>query len=174
MWHWRHHDRVVFVYTDGELRYRDMRKLQGLRLTHHENDIRRILADTGPDALKVPKGQLREQLTGKRRQVKAALIDQSVIAGLGNLLADEILWRARIHPRRSCADLASGDVSRLHARMATVLRQSIRDGRVPPRPSWLTGRRDEESGSCPRCGTTLSHGRIGGRGTTWCPRCQPE
>ena len=49
---------------------------------------------------------------------------------------------------------------RLHARMRTVLRQSIRAGRVPPHDTWLTGRRDDPSGSCPRCGTTLSHGRV--------------
>jgi formamidopyrimidine-DNA glycosylase len=109
-----------------------------------------------------------------RRQVKPALVHQSIVAGLGNLLADEILWRARIHPRRSCAGLESADFARLHARMGTVLRQSIAVGRVPPRKSWLTGRRDEKAGACPRCGTTLAHGRVGSRSTTWCPRCQQQ
>lgn len=167
------HDRVVFGFSGGELAYRDMRKLQGLRLAYDQRDVRLVLGEIGLDALEVSRGQLRELLTGLRRQIKNALVDQSIIAGLGNLLADEILWRARIHPRRACADLAAGDVDRLHARMGTVLGQSIKQGRVPPRKSWLTGRRDEESGSCPRCGTALSHGRVGSRGTTWCPHCQP-
>lgn len=101
-------------------------------------------------------------------------MDQEVIAGLGNLLADEILWRARIHPRQSTADLSDAACRRLHARMRTVLRQAIPTGRVPPRKSWLTGRRDEPSGSCPRCGSSLSHGRAGGRRTVWCPSCQPS
>ncbi|MEU3274185.1 zinc finger domain-containing protein [Saccharomonospora sp. NPDC006951] len=57
--------------------------------------------------------------------------------------------------------------------MVSVLRQGIRVGRVPPRPSWLTGHRDEPSGHCPRCGTVLGHARIGGRATVWCPHCQP-
>jgi formamidopyrimidine-DNA glycosylase len=176
--HWattRHrHDRIVFWFGDGELSYRDMRKLHGLRLAHSQDDVRRVLAELGPDAAELSLAELRDQLNGLRRQVKPALVDQIIVAGLGNLLADEILWRARIHPRRSCAQLEPEDVARLHARMRTVLRQSIPQGRVPPRKTWLTGRRDEKSGSCPRCGTTLAHGRVGGRGTTWCPQCQPR
>ncbi|WP_433169288.1 Fpg/Nei family DNA glycosylase [Kribbella sp. CA-247076] len=176
--HWssdRHrHDRVVFVFGSGELAYRDMRKLHGLRLARDEADVRRVVAGLGPDALDLTRAELREQLAGLRRQVKPALVDQAVIAGLGNLLADEILWRAYVHPRRPCTDLDADDFARIHARMRTVLRQAIPQGRVPPRKTWLTGRRDEKSGSCPRCGTTLNHGRVGGRGTAWCPRCQPD
>lgn len=164
------HDRVIFCFRRGELRYRDMRKLKGLWLV--EDPRGGLLADTGPDAPAVPKEDFRELLRG-RRQIKAVLTDQSVLSGLGNLLADEILWRARIHPRTQVSALEPGEVDRIHARMRTVLRSAVRAGRVPPRPSWLTGRRDEPSGSCPRCGTTLSHGRAGGRGTVWCPHCQP-
>ncbi|MFC0106300.1 Fpg/Nei family DNA glycosylase [Kibdelosporangium aridum] len=164
------HDRVVLHFDNGDLSYRDMRKLQGLRLAVPD----RVLAGTGPDALELPRDDLRGVLGGQKRQIKAALVDQSVLAGLGNLLADEILWRARIHPRQVCAELDNSDFARLHAKMGTVLKQSIKDGRVPSRKSWLTGRRDEESGSCPRCGTVLKHGRVNGRGTVWCPRCQGE
>jgi formamidopyrimidine-DNA glycosylase len=167
------HDRVVFVLPDGELRYRDMRKLQGLRLAA-DDEVEEALGGLGPDASTVSRAQLRDLLAGVRRQVKPALVDQSVLAGLGNLLADEILWRARIHPRRSCADLTPDDLARLHTAMREVLRRSVPTGRVPPRGSWLTGHRDERPGACPRCGTTLCHGRVGGRGTAWCPRCQPE
>jgi formamidopyrimidine-DNA glycosylase len=176
--HWassRHrHDRIVFGYEDNELTYRDLRKLHGLRFAHCNDDVRRLLAHLGPDAAQLSLSELQDQLSGLRRQIKPAIIDQSILAGLGNLLADEILWRARIHPRRSCAELEADDLARVHARMRTVLRQSIPQGRVPPRKSWLTGRRDEKSGSCPRCGSVLAHGRVGGRGTTWCPRCQQE
>ncbi|TCC37445.1 Fpg/Nei family DNA glycosylase [Kribbella capetownensis] len=176
--HWatspHRHDRIVFGFGDGELRYRDMRKLHGLGFARDENAVRRVLAELGPDAADLSASELRDGLSGLRRQVKPALVDQSVIAGLGNLLADEILWRAYIHPRRSCADLHGQDFARLHARMRTVLRKSIEQGRVPPRKTWLTGRRDEASGVCPRCGTALSHGRVGSRGTTWCPQCQPK
>ncbi|MEU4605680.1 DNA-formamidopyrimidine glycosylase family protein [Kribbella sp. NPDC023972] len=168
------HDRVVFEFTGGELCYRDMRKLHGLWFMRDDREVEGMLADLGPDAADVSRDQLRDLLTGLRRQVKVALMDQAVIAGLGNLLADEILWRAYVNPRRPCTGLQADDVARLHARMRTVLRHSIEVGRVPPRKTWLTGRRDEKSGSCPRCGTTLSHGRVGGRGTVWCPSCQPS
>lgn len=169
------HDRIVFVQPHGELRYRDMRKLQGVRLPRDRAEAERVLADVGPDAADVSSGdRLHELLGDRRKQVKAALLDQSVIAGLGNLLADEILWRAHIHPRRSCVQLGRNDYTRLAGRMRTVLPQAVTAGRVPPRESWLTGHRDEPSGSCPRCGTTLAHGRIGGRSTVWCPHCQPD
>jgi formamidopyrimidine-DNA glycosylase len=166
------HDRIVFGFGDGELCYRDMRKLHGLWIAHDQEEVQRLLADLGPDATDLSPAQLRDLLTGRRRQIKPALMDQSILAGLGNLLADEILWRAHIHPRRQCAQLEPNEMARLHGRMRTALRQSIEQGRVPPRKTWLTGRRDEKSGACPRCGSILCHGRVGGRGTTWCPHCQ--
>jgi formamidopyrimidine-DNA glycosylase len=168
------HDRVVFGFRDGELRYRDMRKLQGLRLVEQPGGVAEVLAGLGPDATEVSGDRLAELLGGRRRQVKVAMTDQSVIAGIGNLLADEILWRARIHPRVSASCLGHDEYARLGGALCAVLRRSIGAGRVPPDASWLTGRRDEPSGSCPRCGTILAHGRVGGRSTVWCPRCQPE
>jgi formamidopyrimidine-DNA glycosylase len=168
------HDRVVFVLPHGELRYRDMRKLQGLRLAADDGEVEEVLADLGPDAATVSREQTRVLLAGMRRQVKAALMDQSVFAGLGNLLADEILWHARINPRRICTDLSDDDLAQVHRSMRSVVRRSVRDERVPPRSSWLTGHRDDRPGSCPRCGAPLAHGRVGGRGTAWCPRCQPD
>ncbi|MEU6646130.1 DNA-formamidopyrimidine glycosylase family protein [Saccharomonospora sp. NPDC046836] len=168
------HDRVIFDFDGGQLRYRDMRKLTGLRLARDERERAELLADLGPDALTVSRAEFADRLGGLRRRLKSALTDQSVVAGLGNLLADEILWQARLNPHRSTASLSRADLMSLHGRMRTVLRESVKAGRLPTRPSWLTGRRDEPSGSCPRCGTTLWHGRVDGRGTVWCPHCQPE
>jgi formamidopyrimidine-DNA glycosylase len=167
------HDRVVLRLDNGELRYRDMRKLQGIRLIPDGDALERVLAEVGPDALDISRERFTATFHGLRRQVKPALVDQKLIAGLGNLLADEILWRARIHPRRQCVHIGQRDLARLHTRAGTVLRQAVKAGRVPPRESWLTGHRDDDPGACPRCGTTLGHGRVGGRGTAWCPRCQP-
>jgi formamidopyrimidine-DNA glycosylase len=167
-------DRVVFAFAHGELRFRDMRKLHGLRYAPDRAAVDRVLGGLGPDAADLSADELGDRLGARRGQVKPALMDQAMVAGLGNLLADEILWRARIDPHRACTQLDAGDIRRLHARMRTVLRQAVPTGRVPPRPTWLTGRRDDPSGSCPRCGTTLSHGRVGGRGTAWCRVCQPR
>jgi formamidopyrimidine-DNA glycosylase len=167
------HDRVVFAFSTGELRYRDMRKLQGLRLLESREEVHRVLADVGPDAAEVSRDRLRELLAGRRGRVKTALLDQSVMAGIGNLLGDEILWRARLHPSTSCARLGADDLAHLHKAMRAVLREAMKAGRVPPRRSWLTGHRDEPDGCCPRCGTALAHDRVGGRATVWCPACQP-
>jgi formamidopyrimidine-DNA glycosylase len=117
---------------------------------------------------------LAEHGAGRRvKRVEVALMDQSVIAGLGNLLADEILWRARIHPRRPVRDLDPAARARIHGQMRRVLRAAIPAGRVPARARWLTGRRDADGADCPRCGATLARGRVAGRGTVWCPQCQP-
>jgi formamidopyrimidine-DNA glycosylase len=166
------HDRVVFGLAGGDLRYVDQRKLTGIRLLDSEADVSRELGDLGPDAAGLSGAEFRDLLASRRGGVKSALTDQHLLAGLGNLLADEILWRARINPRRACADLDRTDLDRLHRGMGTVLRAAMKAGRVPPRPSWLTGHREEPEDRCPRCGTQLRHGRVNGRGTVWCPRCQ--
>ncbi|GAA4612207.1 hypothetical protein GCM10023195_52150 [Actinoallomurus liliacearum] len=99
------HDRVIWSLGDGELRFRDMRKLQGVRLADDERQAERILGDLGPDALDVSRAEFDELLSGRRGRLKSALTDQSLLAGLGNLLADEICWRgsARSAPCRTWA-----------------------------------------------------------------------
>lgn len=167
------HDRVIFVTDDGELRYRDMRKLQGLRLARDGGEVARALAELGPDAATVSRGELDALLDRRSKAVKAVLTDQSTLAGLGNLLADEILWQARIHPRHPSRDLGRRDRDALHRSAHQVLRSAVPSGRVPPEPSWLTGVRDHPEATCPRCGTRLERSRTAGRSTVWCPTCQP-
>lgn len=167
------HDRVLFTLAGGrQLRYRDQRKLKGLWLTD-DAGVARMLDGQGPDAAEVDRAGFDGLLTGRRGGVKSVLMDQSVIAGLGNLLADEVLWRARLHPARKAGGLSDDERRRLYGATRRTLRSAVRVGRVPPRRSWLTGRRDDADGSCPRCGTALRRSRIAGRGTVWCPRCQP-
>lgn len=166
------HDRVTFVTSAGELRYRDMRKLQGITLARNRREEDRVLAGLGPDALGVTSQELDHILNGRRGAIKATLINQKVIAGLGNLLADEILWRARIHPRRPARRLTAQERHELHGHMRRVLRASVRAACVPPRPSWLTGARGQRPPRCPRCCAPLCRSRIGGRTTVWCPQCQ--
>jgi formamidopyrimidine-DNA glycosylase len=166
-------DHVVFVIDGGELRYNDMRKLHGLWLLREETELQRILDRLGPDALQISK-QSFDQRLARRGRLKAVLADQSVIAGLGNLLVDEICWRARLNPMRPAGRLTAEERRRLYGQMRRVLRASVPTGRVPPRPSWLTGRRDKRGAACPRCAAKLSRRRIAGRATVWCPRCQPQ
>lgn len=93
------HDRVTFALSDGELRFRDMRKLRGIWLAADRTAADRLLSDVGPDALTVSRPEFAE-IVRTRRRLKATLMDQSALSGLGNLLTDEICWRARIDPRR--------------------------------------------------------------------------
>ncbi|WP_338595384.1 DNA-formamidopyrimidine glycosylase family protein [Saccharopolyspora sp. SCSIO 74807] len=167
------HDRVVFRFADGELRYRDMRKLTGLHLARRQSDLDAQLGELGPDAMAASAADYRERLTRTKRGVKAALMDQEVLAGLGNLTVDETLWQARIHPARSTGDLSAPELSKLSRRAHTVLRQSAKVAHVPDRPSWLTGHRDEPDPHCPRCSTALDRTKTAGRTTFHCPNCQP-
>lgn len=94
------YERLVVSLDRGELRYADLRKLRGVWLAASENDVGEVTGPQGPDALGLGLRQFREVLAGRRGAVKPTLMDQSVIAGLGNLLTDEICWRAKINPHR--------------------------------------------------------------------------
>ncbi|MFL6052819.1 MAG: Fpg/Nei family DNA glycosylase [Actinoallomurus sp.] len=167
------HDRVAWSLADGELRFHDMRKLHGIRLAGDEEEAERIVGDVGPDALDVSRECFGELLSGRRGYLKPALIDQSLLAGLGNLLADEICWQARISPLRALPDLSEADLMALYRAMQEILREAVKAERIPRRDTWLSGARDEQDEPCPRCGTTLSRCRVGGRTTVWCRACQP-
>src|SRR5262249_39796163 len=123
------HDRVVFVLDGDELRFRDQRKLQGIRLADNAG-VKRILADQGPDAMSVGEEAFQGLLAGRRGGLKSALMDQSLVAGLGNLTVDEVLWHARLHPRRPVPGLGDEERRRLYTGMRDVLRESAKAGHV--------------------------------------------
>ncbi|WP_240809960.1 zinc finger domain-containing protein [Actinomadura sp. WMMA1423] len=150
-----------------------MRKLQGVHLATDLQEADETLEPLGPDALDLSRDDLATTLSHHRGRLKTTLTDQSVIAGLGNLLADEICWRARINPLRPARDLDAAEITGLHRATRRVLRDSVKAERVPPRKTWLTGARDTPGPTCPRCGTPLESRRLSGRRTVWCPTCQP-
>jgi formamidopyrimidine-DNA glycosylase len=101
--------------------------------------------------------------------LKARLLDQGAIAGVGNLLADEILWRARLNPHRPARDLSTDELDALRRAVRAAVRDSIRNGGAH------TGRLNPHrvaGGRCPRCRTPLERATVGGRTTFWCPVCQ--
>lgn len=110
----------------------------------------------------------------KGAPIKAILLMQERFPGIGNWMADEILWRAQIHPSRPGGKIA--DPAALWKAVREVSRQAVRiigvDWSDPP-DFWLFNHRWKKGGSCPRCGSDLKHATIGGRTTCWCPRCQP-
>lgn len=166
------HDRVIFVLDRGELRYRNMRKLGGLWLAHDAAEVEKVLAPLGPDALSVDRLQFRELMGRRRGRTKAALMDQGLIAGAGNLVVDEVLWHARIHPLTRLDNLGPADVDRLHRQLDRVLRTWVdRHGHLPR--GWLVKVRGRPDAVCPRCGTPLERTVVGGRTTYFCPTCQP-
>jgi formamidopyrimidine-DNA glycosylase len=166
------HDRIVFRVAAGELSYNDMRRFGAVHVARGQEGVEAVIGDLGPDALEVSRDEFHERLARRRGSLKAALMDQTVIAGLGNLLVDEICWRCHVYPGASLPRLSSRRRDRLYDCMHEVLDQSIPRGRIPPDHDWLTGARDERPGSCPRCGATLKRATIAGRTTCWCPREQ--
>jgi formamidopyrimidine-DNA glycosylase len=166
------HDRLVLELDDGELRYRNMRRFGGIWLVKGERELERVEGRLGPDWLDVARRDFDELFAHRRRSLKAALMDQTLAAGLGNLTADEALWQARLDPRRPVASLDEHERSALYRKIQRVLRDSLPYGLVPAKRTWLTGTRDRADARCPRCGARLERATIGGRTTVFCPEEQ--
>jgi formamidopyrimidine-DNA glycosylase len=166
------HDRVIFVCERGELRYNNMRRFGGVWLSAEGRERGEATGPLGPDALDLEWEQFKRLIHGRRGGIKAALMDQRLIAGVGNLLSDEILWRARAHPSAPVAELRGRRAKRIYQALHEAVSESVRYGRVPHGERWLTRVRDERHPACPRCGTSLRRGTVAGRTACWCPRCQ--
>jgi formamidopyrimidine-DNA glycosylase len=169
------HDRLALRFAEGgELRYRNMRKLGGVWLAHDDGEIARLLGALGPDALAIREREFAERLARRRGGVKAALMDQGFVAGVGNIMADEILWQARLHPRRSIESMGPAERRTLFRVMQRALGQAAEHYDVAERRrSWLTHVRGLPGAACPRCGTAVARTVAGGRTTYFCPHCQP-
>lgn len=143
------------------------------------------LGKLGPDPLAdsfTPEA-LGALLAGRRGALKRYLLDQSFVAGVGNVYVQDILWHARLHPLVPARDLSPADVARLHRALRHVLEEGIRWGGGPgERDVWgVEGRYAEHlqvgyrtGKSCPSCGTTIEELRVGSTTSYLCPRCQPD
>jgi formamidopyrimidine-DNA glycosylase len=140
----------------------DPRRLGGVEL---EPD----LAALGPDALGLTGAELKRALAGSGAPLKARLLDQARIAGIGNLIADEVLWRAGLSPLRAAGGLGPAALKRLHGSLTEGLAELIERG--GSHTGDLTEHR-RPGGLCPRDGTPLVRATVGGRTTWWCPRHQ--
>src|SRR5688500_10290660 len=204
------YDRVVFHLEDGrELRYRDVRKFGRIGLWPG-GGLRSIGAGRGPRSKRVAEGgrtyrigevfsghgpeplqrsftsrRFAERLGPRSAKLKSLLLDQTFIAGVGNIYADEALWRARLHPLRAADTLDAGEVRRLHRSVRQVLRQAIAnrgssfsdyvgaDGQPGQNAERLAVYRRTEQ-PCYRCGRRIERIVVGQRSTHFCPHCQPE
>ena len=146
----------------GRLAVVDPRRLGGVFLDPAEDAL-------GPDAAAVGLAALRRALRSSRAPLKARLMDQARLAGVGNLIADEVLWRAGLDPRRPAGSLSSAETRRLHRHLHAVVDDLLERG-GSHMGDLLEARLP--GGVCPRDGAPLARGQVGGRTTWWCPRHQ--
>ncbi|HEY5161040.1 MAG TPA: bifunctional DNA-formamidopyrimidine glycosylase/DNA-(apurinic or apyrimidinic site) lyase [Gaiellaceae bacterium] len=180
------YERARLWLEDGsELAYRDVRRFGTWRLLDAVELESYLAARVGPEPLEPDFSPelLRGRLAGRRTALKAALLDQRTLAGLGNIYVDEALWSARLHPATAAGSLSRQAILRLHGAIRETLELGIARQGATLRDYALP---DGESGSmqhefrvygrggepCERCGTAISKTRIAGRGTWFCPRCQ--
>ena len=170
----RHARLVLALDQELVLRFDDPRGFGRVWLV---NDPAAVTAGLGPDALLLDRDEFLERLKGVKRQLKPLLLDQSFVAGIGNIYADETLFQARLHPERRSDSLAADEKERLYAALHQVITQAVdlkganidgvfEAGRFPVA---VYGR---QRLSCQVCGELIIKIRVGQRGTHFCPVCQ--
>ncbi|VGO18114.1 DNA-formamidopyrimidine glycosylase [Pontiella sulfatireligans] len=181
------HDRIVLELSDGlSLYYRDTRKFGRWKLV---DDPQEILGKLGPDALtrQFTQKYFSDAMRKRHRMIKPLILDQSIVAGLGNIYADEALWESKVHPERLSDSLSDDELSALFKAIKHVLRVGVKN-RGTSLGDGKTNYRDVEGESgghramvkaygrggrpCKRCKTTLEKTVVAQRGTTFCSNCQ--
>jgi formamidopyrimidine-DNA glycosylase len=153
-------DRFALEFEDGgRLVLRDKRRLGRAVLDP-------VIERLGPDAAEVSAREFRERVGRGTAPVKVRIMDQAVIAGVGNLLADEALWQARLSPLRPAGELDDTELDGLRRAIRAATRSALRKGGVHTGRVIPARRRD---GVCPRCGSPMARATVGGRTTYWCP-----
>jgi len=177
------HTHAFFVLDDGrELRYKDPRRFGNMQMVVQGNGS--PLGSLGPDPLEAAETEFMEQLRGHRARIKALLLDQSVLRGMGNIYADESLWRARINPMRLASSLKEAELRQLYRAVQTILKEAIRlRGSSISDYVDCSGERGEfqlrhrvyqrEGKKCVRCKTLIRRVIVAGRSSHFCPHCQP-
>ncbi|GAX89496.1 DNA-formamidopyrimidine glycosylase [Effusibacillus lacus] len=183
------HTHVIFHFTDGtELRYRDVRQFGTFDLLPN-GELSAVpgLRKMGPEPLEpdfTPE-TLRQGLRKRTGKIKTLLLDQNLVAGIGNIYADEALFEAGIHPECIGRKLTKEECKRLHKAIVDVLTASVELGGSSIK-SYVSGRGQpgefqfrlkvygKDKSPCPSCGTVIEKIRVGGRGTHFCPHCQPK
>jgi formamidopyrimidine-DNA glycosylase len=184
---YNHHVHLIFTLDDGrQLGLSDVRKFAKVLFgTRQQIEALPELAHLGPDALdpKLLIGQFLRIVLSENRAIKQVLMDPFVIAGIGNIYSDDILWRAKIHPKRSAKTLKPSEIKALYEAMREVLSTAVRlrgtstsDFRdTAGKEGGYTGHRlvyQRTGEPCSRCKTSIERVVIGGRSAHFCPKCQ--
>lgn len=172
------HTRVVLKLNDAwALRFEDARKFGRMWLVQSPQ---RVLAKLGPDALSVDLDTFAARLQARRSRLKPLLLDQTFIAGVGNIYADEALHRACLHPLRSSRTLTTAEIAQLHIAVQAVLHEGIAANGASFDWVYPGGHFQEHfrvygrvGQPCPRCGAPIKRLVIAQRSTYFCERCQP-
>lgn len=183
----RHTHLIIGLDDRGrQLRFRDVRRFGSATLFANEEGLAEFFEQSGlgPEPFDVEPSYWRRRLAHTVRSLKAVLLDQRVVAGVGNIYADEALFEARLHPARLAHDLRPAEAERLRRAVIVVL-----DRAIEKRGSTIrdyvggSGRRGEYQHEfrvygrveepCPRCRVSITRIRLAGRATHFCPRCQP-
>lgn len=176
------HMHVILKLSDGyELRFRDTRKFGRMWLV---DDPQTVLAKLGPEPLEISAREFHALFEKRRGYLKPLLLDQTFLAGIGNIYADESLWYARLHPLRRAESLTRTERGRLYRAIRHVLTRAIAVGGTSidamyKRVNGMSGgfqdslrAFDREKRPCRRCGTPIVKTIVGQRGTHYCPTCQ--
>jgi formamidopyrimidine-DNA glycosylase len=180
------HRRAVVRLDDGtDVAYRDVRRFGTWLLLEEDELAPYLAARLGEEPLekRFTTRQLAQGLAGRRAPIKAALLDQRAVAGLGNIYADEALWYAAVHPLRPAGTLTGEEVAAVRRGIRRALRIGItRQGATLSdyrTPNGAPGSMQDEfkvygreGEPCLRCGALIAKTRVGGRGTSYCPSCQ--
>ncbi len=178
------HTHVFLSLDDGrELRYTDVRRFGRMAILSDDQQERE-LGGLGLEPLEISAEEFRTRIGSRNSQIKALLLDQGVMRGIGNIYADESLWRAKIHPKKMGSKLTGDELKRLHRAVREVLREAIRlrgssvsdyvDSNGQKGGFQLRHRVYQRDGKkCSRCGTVIRRAIVAGRSSHFCPRCQP-
>jgi len=180
------HDLLIFNLKNNshQLRFNDYRRFGRVRLFRSDDIMnQKGLATLGPEPLEIGRDEFIELFKRSRRMIKPALLDQTFIAGLGNIYTDESLYLSRIHPRKATDRISKAKLTELHGHIQNILRKAIElmgtsvdsyagvNGQPGGYQKYLNiyGRENEP---CLRCGTAVRREKIGSRSAHFCPRCQ--
>ncbi len=183
------HEHIIIYFTDGEtLRYHDTRKFGTMDIVdRNQVYVNSPVTKLGPEPFnkRMNLSYLEEKLSKKTIAIKSALLDQTIMTGLGNIYVDEVLFLTKLHPERKANSLSKKEIENVIKNSVKVLNKAIRLGGTTIRSYTsslgVTGRFQNELNvhtkqgeECPVCQTTIEKIKVNGRGTYYCPVCQKK
>ena len=182
------HTRVVIHFADGSKLYFNDQRIFGFVQVVDETGLKKVLANYGPEAVNLDWGDFRNAMKRRKTSLKAALLNQSLIAGLGNIYVDEVAHRAKVRPQRRVNSLTETELRRIFTAIPRVLREAIKHGGTTfshfrdasggkgnyvkkLRVHGRAGKRCKRL-ACRQAGALLKKTKVAQRGTVYCPQCQ--